>query len=322
MKTILCLATYTSYRMVNDYFSQAAIDFLLGGVTSMVFEEFEATMMTKDPAVSMSKMRENAIEMSQKIVIENPDSEDFINAWTLLSPHHSDTIKSLPFDEVVLLLTDVALYLCRFDWKLDKVSSFERVDLANVVSIKVGTYIISTISSTQADKNKNVGLVVTYEPGKYDVKRVNTRSLSSTAQSAPSSSDEKEPSKEDEGTAPASSGGILAPIFGSSSPLKSAKQGQPQKKIALKALYAQSSANDAKATKSGGLIPSEREQIDAIASEIERQVFLAQPLHKSQGESERQSIIERDDIIGLAEAKKNTGLLETWGHAVKKLVWA
>ncbi|KAG7147038.1 Phosphatidylinositide phosphatase SAC2 like protein [Verticillium longisporum] len=63
--------------MVNDYFSQAAIDFLLGNVTSMVFQEFEAEMMTKDPAMSMLKMRESAIELCQKRVISD-QKEDFV----------------------------------------------------------------------------------------------------------------------------------------------------------------------------------------------------------------------------------------------------
>ncbi|ETS82130.1 hypothetical protein PFICI_07132 [Pestalotiopsis fici W106-1] len=311
--------------MVNDYFSQAAIDFLLGSVTSMVFEEFEATMMTKDPAVSMTKMREQAIETSQKIVIENPDSEDVIGGWTLLSPQQPDTIKSFPFDEVVLLLTDAALYVCRFDWKLDKVASFERVDLADIVSIKVGTYITSTMSSTQADEEKNVGLVITYEPGKNHIRRFNTRTLTSTAGSAPSSSDAKSGSANEDlkdGAGPSVSGGILAPIFGSSSPTKSGKPSQAQKRIALKALYAQSSENDAGVARRGSRVLSEQEQIEVLASEIERQVFIAQPLNDTQGNAEKKSIVERQDIISLAEARKNTGLLETWGHAVKKLVWA
>ena len=82
--------------MVNDYFSQAAIDFFLGNVTSMVFDEFESTMMTKDPAVSMQRMREQAIETSQKIAIEDPASEDFIGGWTLLSPRASSSSSPSP----------------------------------------------------------------------------------------------------------------------------------------------------------------------------------------------------------------------------------
>lgn len=311
--------------MVNDYFSQAAIDFLLGSVSSMVFEEFEDTMMTKDPAISMSRMREQAIETSQKIVIENLDSEDVIGGWTLLSPQQPDTIKSLPFDEIVLLMTDAALYVCRFDWKLDKVASFERVDLANIVGIKIGTYVTSTMSPAQADEDKNVGLVITYEPGKNDIRRFNTRSLTATAGSAPSSSEQKSEAATDDhkdSPGPSLSGGILAPIFGSSSPSKSGRQSQAQKRIALKALYAQSSDYDAGAARRGSRVLSEQEQVEVLASEIERQVFIAQPLNNVQGETEKKSIVERGDIISLAEARKNTGLLETWGHAVKKLVWA
>ncbi|KAI1758948.1 SacI homology domain-containing protein [Hypoxylon sp. FL1150] len=298
--------------MVNDYFSQAAIDFFLGGVSSMVFDEFEATMMSKDPGVSMIKMREQAIETSQKIAIED-DKEDFIGGWTLLSPHTSNTIKSLPFEEVVLLLTDTALYLCRFDWKLDKVSSFERVDLARVVSIKIGTYITSTISPAEADESKNVGIVITYEPGKFDIKRTNTRSLSSTSGQS-DQAPENNGAVEGPTVVPAAVSGILNQ--GILNAITGKPQAQPPRKIALKALHSKTAMTDAKDVKR----MTENEFINVIATEIERLVFRNQPLA---GSSEsRQSIIEKGDIISLAEAKKSTGILEQLGHSIKKLVWA
>ncbi|KAI3326715.1 Syja_N domain-containing protein [Xylariaceae sp. AK1471] len=313
--------------MVNDYFSQAAIDFLLGNVSSLVFDEFEATMRTKDPGVSMSKMRELAIETSQKIAIED-NKEDFIGGWTLLSPHTSDTIKSFPFEEVVLLLTDVALYLCRFDWKLDKVSSFERVDLAHITEIKVGTYITSTISPTQTDEAKNVGIVITYEPGKTDVKRTNTRSLSSI-------SGESGAKAGPESAATVSSvlnRGILNTIAGKPTSTPALR------KVALKAIYANSAISDARGVK----LMTEIEQINVIASEIERLVLANQPpppdtAHTTQSgdgggaedgsagdmaEMKKSGLIQKDDIISLEEAKKTTGLFEQWGHTIKKLVWA
>jgi hypothetical protein len=335
-----------TFSMVNDYFSQAAIDFFLGNVTSLVFEEFEANMMTKDPAVSMSKMREQAIETSQKIVIENPEQEDLIGGWTLLSPHQTDTVKTLPFEEVVLLLTDVALYVCRFDWKLDKVSSFERVDLAHIVSIRIGTYITSTISPAQVDEDKNVGLVVTYEPGKNDIRRVNTRSLSNRFPGGVDAGNPGKPSNEPEdgpNTPPsAPTGGLLGPIFSPSKKQVAPAPSRQQKKIALKALYAHSSIADARASgaddydgRGGGghRVLSEHEQIDVVASEIERLALISQPLFQDQDqgqyelggkttESGKRSLIEKGDIISLAEARKNTGILETLGHAMKKLVWA
>ncbi|RYP02927.1 hypothetical protein DL764_005504 [Monosporascus ibericus] len=342
--------------MVNDYFSQAAIDFFLGNVTSMVFDEFEATMMTKDPAVSVQRMREQAIETSQKIAIEDPEREDFIGGWTMLSPHAPNTVRSLPFEEVILLLTDAALYLCRFDWKLDKVKSFERVDLAHVVGLRVGTYVTGTISPADVDETKNVGLLVTYEPGKRDVVRTNTRSLSSSvAEGGPSSSSDKQEqeqqppkeggdddSKEEkegmaDGSAPSirKPQGILSAITGGSSGNggSSSQKQQSRKIIALKVPYARTSLSDARGVER----ITEAEQADVIAGEIERLVLRSQPLHRlsnksgggeaeggkeTEQEQERRTIIERGDIISLAEAKRSTGLLEQLGHSIKKLVWA
>ncbi|KAK8088066.1 hypothetical protein PG997_003027 [Apiospora hydei] len=316
--------------MVNDYFSQAAIDFFLGNVSALVFEEFEATMMTKDPAVSMAKMRDQAVETSRKIVVEE-DKEDFIGGWTLLSPHHSDTIKSLPFEEVVLLLTGTALYLCRFDWKLDKVSSFERVDMSHILGIQVGAYVTSTISPAQADETKNMGLVVTYEPGEKDIRRVNTRSLSSVSGPSPQDGGIDDTSGTPTAASPPSTaggpGGILGPIFGAGRKQQDQPK-QPPKRIALKALYAQSSLADAARAKNmansnvDSKVLTEAQHVDMIAAEIERLAFANQPLARVQGEADRKSIVERKDIISLAEAKRNTGLLEQLGHSIKKLVWA
>lgn len=126
----LTLSRYYN-NIVNDYFSQAAIDFLLGNVTEQVFEEFEADMMSNDPAISMRKVRANAIDTSSKIVIAE-QREDLVGGWTVLSPKEPNTLRTFPFEEIILLLTDAALYAVHFDWNLEKVSSFERVDLRSV----------------------------------------------------------------------------------------------------------------------------------------------------------------------------------------------
>ncbi|KAK7750904.1 hypothetical protein SLS62_007167 [Diatrype stigma] len=391
--------------MVNDYFSQAAIDFFLGNVTSMVFDEFEATMMTKDPAISVGRMRGQAIETSRKIAVENPDREAFVGGWTLLSPPSSggepDAVRvrtTGPLEEVVLLLTDAALYLCRFDWNLDKVRSFERVALDHVVGLRVGAYVTATLSPADADEARNVGLVVAYEPGSRDVVRTNTRSLSNVVDPSSSPSSGQEQQQQQESSPSSSSGtlkqGILSAIVpgGNNSSSKSSaggnggnqknqkKQQQQQRRIiALKAPYARTSISDAhehehaaegqgegENTKAKPL--TEGEQIDTIASEIERLVLSinkerdsydqndennndnrsgdndnadkASSRQPQEGEGERggyqdqdqdqgeqrkavvESIIERGDIISLADAKKSTGLLEQWGHSIKKFVWA
>ena len=286
-------------RIVNDYFSQAAIDFLLGNVSSLVFEDFEANMMSGDPAVSMQKMRQQAIEMCQKLVVAD-EHEEFIGGWTLLTPQVSNTIKSMPFEESVLLLTDAGLYCCRFDWNIEKVSSFERVDLQHIVGLKYGTYITSTLSASQADEKRNVGFVVTYKAGANDIERVNTRSMS-TVQSR----DEADLLGGTSITSPNPTG--LASLL--------ARQSAPASRVlALKALPSISALPDAHDVR-----VSEIEQVKTICFEIERVVLHAQVVEAG---TERKSLVESGDIITLSEARKSTGLLEQLGHSLKKMVWA
>lgn len=289
-------------RMVNDYFSQAAIDFLLGNVTAKIFEEFESDMMTKDPAVSVDKMRQLAIELCQKRVIAD-EKEEFHGGWVLLSPNQPDSIKSWPLEEVVLLLTDTALYLCRFDWKSDKVSSFERVELGNITTIKYGTYITSTISLSHIDESRNSGFVVSYQPGKSDFRRTNTRTFSSRGDVAG-----KDGSERNSDASIASSLANLVP--------GKAKPSTDSRRLVFKATYADSSvavlADD-------GPRQTEIQQVSTICAEIERLALEGQLDKPDQG---RKELVEKGDIISLEEAKKNTGLLAQLGHSLKKMVWA
>ncbi|KAK4122302.1 hypothetical protein N657DRAFT_575904 [Parathielavia appendiculata] len=309
--------------MFNDFFLQASIDFLLGNVTALVFEEFEATMMTKDPAVSMQNMRQQAIDLCQKRVVAD-ESEEFIGGWTMLTPRVPDTVRSGSMEEAVLLLTDVALYLCRFDWNLDKVSSFERVDLAHVRKIKFGTYITSTMSAAQTDGMRNVGLVIEYQPGLTDITRVNTRSLSSMSDT-PKAHGSDEAAKQDAESGPAEPAPAAA-TSGFAGFLSRKPQATPPRKIALKALHSQTSAADpmakSKQDEPGAITRlTEIQQVVLVSSEIERLAIQNQP--RLAGKSpEEASLIEKGDIISLAEAKKNTTLLEQLGHSIKRLVWA
>lgn len=303
--------------MVNDFFLQATIDFLLGNVTSLVFEEFEANMMTKDPAVSIQKMREQAIELCQKRVVSD-DKEELIGGWTFLSPAVADSLTASPFQEVVFLLTDTAMYLCRFDWNLDKISSFDRVDLSHVIGIKHGTYITSTISPTQTDESKNVGVVVTFKPGSNDYQRVNTRSFSSVKDGTALPSGEQAAA-----SASASAGGsVQNRLTGLLNRKPSPAAVIKPRKIALKAPYSKSSIAEADAGGVGdGSRMSEAQLVASVCHEIERLVFLNQPVSGT-AEAKRESIVEEGDIVSLAEAKKNVGIFETLGYSIKRLVWA
>ncbi|GAO14682.1 uncharacterized protein UV8b_04633 [Ustilaginoidea virens] len=288
--------------MVNDYFSQASIDFLLGNVSEKVFDEFECDMMTKDPAVSIANMRQRAVELCQKRVVADA-REEFHGGWALVSPSAPDLVKSWPMEEVILLLTDAALYLCRFNWDVDKVSSFERVHLANVTHIKFGTYITSTVSPAHTDEMRNVGFVISYLTGKSNVRRTNTRTLSTEGDIAPNTTS---PSLSDDDKA----------LLGFPSFFSSKAKSSTTRRLAFKAPYLDSST--AVAGTLGGQ-QTELQQVVAICADIER---LALGARLGRDGDEEKRLMEKGDIISLQEAKKNTGFLEQLGHSIKKLVWA
>ena len=284
----LTLSRYFN-NVISDYFSQAAIDYLLGNVNAQVFEEFETDMMSRDPGFSMQKVRASAIETSAKIVIAD-QKEDLIGGWTLLSPREPNTVKTVPFEELVLLVTDLAVYRVSFDFNIEKVSSFERIDLRSITGILRGTYITSTLTAAQVDESRNVGLVIKYRPGKEDIARVNTRSLSSTVDL--------------DGVKDADAEGV--PSQGTS------KEEVPSLKIsAFKALPARSSLACAEGQEKSRM--SERELINTICDEMQRAAL--------GGHGAVSGFVEEKDIVSLQEARKSTGLLEQWGYSLKKLVY-
>jgi hypothetical protein len=266
-------------------------------VTADVFEEFESNLMSGDPGVSMHKMRQQAIETCQKLVVAD-QHEELHGGWTLLTPHAPNTIKSFPFEESVLLLTDAALYSCRFDWNTEKVSSFERIDLQHITSIRYGAYVISTLSASQSDEKTNVGFVVTYKAGLDDITRVNTRSMSSLQIAVEARSDDTRFSK-------TGSAGFAG---------KSTSTSSPSSVLAMKAIPSRSAISD-----ESELPLSEIELVKAICSEIQRMALHGRVTDHGM---EDKTMVENGDIISLVDAKRSTGLFEQLGHSIKKLVWA
>lgn len=289
--------TLTRYynNMVNDYFSQAVIDVLLGNMSWRIFEDFESRMMSKDPGISIDQVRQNAIENCAKQAIQGKD-EDLIHGWTMLTPAHENTLRTIPFEEAVVLLTDAALYCCKFDWTTEKLASFEKVDLRSVSKIQYGTYITSTFSERQMNEELNAGVVVVYQPGKESIIRRNTRSLQNYV--APKT-DETE-NRIDGGT------GILSWLSPTAPP--------SLRKVAMKVIPATSDVD--------GSEHSRNEKPVTMAENIADEIRRAITGSTEYGEQRRSELVEQQDIISLEEAKKRTGYLEQLGHSIKKLVWA
>ncbi|KAF3040162.1 hypothetical protein E8E11_000740 [Didymella keratinophila] len=280
--------TLTRYynNIVNDYFAQAVIDYLLGRATDTIFAEFEADMKSSDYFIDVRKVRQAAIERCAARVIEDQD-EDLIHGWTLSVPTSANHVKTATFEEAVLLLTEKALYFCRLDWGTEKVREFERVALKNVQGLMRGVYITSTLAQRHMDAEKNVGFVIRYRADtEGELIRRNTRALDSGA-----ANDEQ---KKDEKKAKTEEGRILA----------------------FKALPPRSSVRT-----EGEKAENEGEVVKSICEEIVRVANKARKTASGAETDDRTLEIEDKDIISLADAKKSTGYLEQIGYSLKKLVW-
>lgn len=293
----LTLSRYYN-NIVNDYFSQACIDYLLGNVSTHVFDEFAMELQTTDPGISVQKIRQNAIDTSCKIVISSP-SEEFLGGWTMLTPRQPNTLRTLPFEESVLLLTDAAVYSCRFDWETDKVLSFERIDLRSISRIHYGTYITSILTDTQANERSNVGLVIVYRDGDANALRVNTRSLQTNVRPAaletPSNNGEWDLVSWLRGTKRATTRFVAFKSMPMSNPVASPRVGPNAGVVTVKEL----------------------DRVRGICQEIERAMLAGDGQN-----ADSASVVEQSDIISLADAKKRTGILEYLVYDIKKMVWA
>ncbi|KAJ9638276.1 hypothetical protein H2199_006963 [Coniosporium tulheliwenetii] len=306
----LTLSRYYN-NIVNDYFAQAVIDYLLGKATDQVFAEFEADMMSRDHAIDIRKVRQAAIDRSAEICVEEAD-EDLVGGWTLSCPAKANSLRATPFEECVLLLTERALYFVRFDWTTEKVREFERVDLGRVERLVKGVYVTSTLAKRHVDEKRNVGFVVSFEVGEGDEGvRVNTRSLGN----------ERKEGEEEDG--PGKGDDDEQQDRDTRSEEKAEQKATEMEKrfLAFKALPPRSSVASVQGEDNEP--KSEMEMVTMVCEEIKRVADGARKAATgaTAHDGEDGLEIEERDIISVAEAKKRTGYLEQIGYSMKKLVW-
>ena len=284
-------------NIFGDYFIQTCIDYYLGNANSSIFEEFEADMMSKDCALDMRRVRQTAIETCIKIVLEDP-KEKLVSGWTLSCPRDVNTLRTLPLEECVVLLTDGAFYCCRFDWDTEKVGGFERIELVDIIKVWRGAYITSTLGPTHLDENKNVGFALRYNVTAKTVVRRNTRSLQSESE-APGKNEgnneveKQEVPKEDE-----------------------------SRLLAFKALPPQASAAKDDSEEIANM--SESDLVQHVCGELQKAMGAAMKRSKGIDHLQLDNLpqVEERDVISAADARKSTSYIESIGYSLKRLVWS
>ncbi|KAK0354039.1 hypothetical protein LTR59_005068 [Friedmanniomyces endolithicus] len=294
-------------NIFGDYFLQLNIDFFLGNVGLEAFGEFEADMRGQDYALDMRRVRQNAIETCVKIVLEDP-KEEFVGGWILACPREANTLRSLPFEECVVLLTSGGVYFCRFDWDAEKIGSFERVDLRDVREVWRGVYVTDTLAAAHVDEGRNVGFAMRFATKGQAVVRRNTRSVGN------------ERVAEDEG---AGKGELERQEVAG----KSGEGGKGEMRLlAFKALPPKSSASKSREDGGDGAegAMSEAETVMYICDELRRRMVAAVRKAEAADHTPEEKVpeVEERDVVSVAEARKGTGYIETLGYSLKKLVWS
>ncbi|KAL7274309.1 hypothetical protein RUND412_002802 [Rhizina undulata] len=150
------------------FFTQAAIDFLLGNMGEVVFVEFEAEMVSQDPG-TFGREEELEIKIavdayvSGGIVVD--EGEIVVAGWVL-------TEGSRRKQEVVILVTkdedahgsSGGIYKCEYEWTVEKVRAFEKVPFEDIGDAFWGTFRTEKLTSSQRDPSRNVGFVLSFTP--------------------------------------------------------------------------------------------------------------------------------------------------------------
>ncbi|PWN24223.1 hypothetical protein BCV69DRAFT_265781 [Microstroma glucosiphilum] len=179
-------ATASVYRMlqgaVSDFWRQTVISFIYGELTLNGLERYGEDLTTVDPSseVRLRKVRAAAIDTCAEMALH--EGETKIGGWTLFSPMEANTIRSSKLEEKIVLLTNKALYICAYDFQIEKLSEFSRILLGDVRGLKKGVYLISPRDGQH--REQHWGLVVSYLS---ESRRINSATIKNVPTEATSS---------------------------------------------------------------------------------------------------------------------------------------
>lgn len=320
----------------KDFFRQATIDYFLGNHSLEVFQELQQKFEASQPgdAERWAKVRANAIDISSSIVIV--DNEEKVNGWTFLSPSEPNTVRSKSYEEKVLLLTQKALYVCTFHYRLEKVIQFKRIGLGEIICIQKGEYILSTLYPSCVTPEDNYGFVIYYRAS-GESSRINSGSMRNNNNTS-NPSNKTNDTGTGTGTNTRTNSGI------NSLPMSFKSENEDKRFIAFKAfrsnLVGEATKFDGGAgetisnslSNTNGMVRNTNKGTDEDKTTelVRERVTSKQVVNEvvdelakacsDVGNAEDGFVVEKP-IIGFAEANKNTGIMTRVGFKVKQALW-
>lgn len=293
------------FNTIKDFWRQATVDFVLGYHKTEIFKHVpQSSKMSAEPGIERrwAKIRSDAIEISSEIVIA--DDEHRINGWTLLSPateNKKQSKSAKEFEEKVVLLTEKALYVCSYNYSLEKVVQFQRLDLDTIMSIQMGEYILSSLTPASRSEDQNYGIILNYSTegelmrwntgsirnqslGDLNIQLENGNKVTTIAENESDSSSEE--SENDE--------------------LRQAEAELGHNTIILKAVRYNIL----------GELDGEEESCKQQIQDIVKAIAAA----TGHSENDKQFVIQKP-IISLEQAEKTDGIFKKMGHKIKQAIW-
>ncbi|ORX47430.1 hypothetical protein DM01DRAFT_1339064 [Hesseltinella vesiculosa] len=303
------------FNTVKDFWRQATVDYVLGYHNLSTFKTVPTSQQrTQEPGMDkwLDKVRQDAIHVSSQIVIA--DDETVLHGWTLLVPKETASGKELlrRFEEKVVLLTAKALYVCGYNYHLEKVVEFKRIDLATIGSIQIGDYILSTLSAETRNPDLHYGfrvfynehgLLMRWNTGSMVNKNLNDLNFQMTSHDMDDHDtawkDRDDDDHDDDASSVTSAGSSTSSLSTSMTPLY-----KDMKHLTFKAVPCYipgSQDNDTNA----------KQHIDTIVQQIMDQC----------GHPDPAKFLSHQPIISLKQAEKSDGLLKKVGYKLKQAIW-
>ncbi|KAF7305034.1 hypothetical protein MKEN_01218400 [Mycena kentingensis (nom. inval.)] len=325
---------YTS--TFSDWFCQAVIDFMLGNRTLSVFSEFLNKLQSSDPRdlIRLSKIRAEAISTSVARVLA--EGERLLSGWTLFAPEELNVKIGDKFEEKVLLLTAIALYIISYDYTLEKVKIYTRVPLGDITSISKGAYILSPLEEASRDPEQNAGFTITWANANQTT-RMTTYSVRNGLDALAATSPNKVTIKSLSAAATSSLGRLPATLGRAAGPnsvtarLRSlaVDGGDPgnlrTSYASFKVLPIDPTRTRRASSSAGGYVDS-AEELSGAGSCREAAELMVDAIRRACEDMgndghEGQKFVSDEDVVGLAEAQRMTSMYAKMEYGVKRLLW-
>ncbi|KAJ2243811.1 hypothetical protein GGI13_006466 [Coemansia sp. RSA 455] len=238
-----------------------------------------------------------------------------------------NTLKVRETADAVMVLTDGAVYICSYDYQLEKVSRFQRIELESIYTVQHGAYITDTLAPHSLDQARNHGVMLYFATSETqsDVKvELTGQAAEGAVASAPTEdlSSKVEGSISAQATAdprdPAEGRSVSPAVVAAATPVKSF--------VACKLASEVQVVMQSVASSSGTGAPVSLMRLEALESQspellAECVCSAIQSAKSRAGQVDASQFIVESPIISAVTAKQSTSLVDKVSNRLYKALW-